>query len=89
MTHISRRQALRQSTCALALATLGGSLGGLALAVPAWADGDPWRAAQRIVDGIVVPSFADRDFAITDFGASQGADRNALPALSLTLPGLF
>ena len=87
MTHISRRQALRQSTGAVALATLGGSLGGLA--VPARAAGDPWRAAQRIVDGIVVPSFADRDFAITDFGASQGADRNALPAISLTLPGLF
>lgn len=85
MTHISRRQALRQSTGALALAALGGSLGGLALAVPARAAGDPWRAAQRIVDGIVVPRFADRDFAITDFGASPGADRNALPAVAAAI----
>ena len=57
----------------------------MALAVPAPAADDPWRAAQRIVDAIVVPAFADRDFAITDFGASPGADRNALPAVAAAI----
>jgi len=59
-----QRRALLQSICAA----------GLALVLPrTWAariPGDPWLNAQAVIDRLsVAPSFPQRDFLVTDFGA--------------------
>ncbi|HEX9151527.1 MAG TPA: glycosyl hydrolase family 28-related protein, partial [Flavobacterium sp.] len=33
---------------------------------------DPWKTMQLIIDGVKVPSFRDKTYAITDFGAQSG-----------------
>jgi polygalacturonase len=33
---------------------------------------DPWKAMQRVIDGVKVPTFRDKTYSITDFGAQAG-----------------
>lgn len=54
--------------------------GRAATSVPAMAE-DPWVGMDRILARIVAPTFPDRDFVITDFGAQAGGETDARPAL--------
>ncbi len=42
---------------------------------------DPWDKAREILMAIERPTFPDRDFNITDFGATAGGEADCLPAI--------
>jgi polygalacturonase len=89
----------RRAAIALALAALAQEAHAQA---PAAAE-DPWQRLRAILDGIRPPSFPDRDFRVTDFGArpdgatdATGAFRAAIAACAragggrvVVPPGVF
>jgi polygalacturonase len=70
MTEHSRRSFLAASGRLAGGALLGG---GLAVPVPARAAADPWDAVPEILARIVPPTFPDRTFDITRYGAKGDA----------------
>jgi polygalacturonase len=91
MSEIPRRDFLRAGLAAAAYGACGSSWGGqFAGSLPMSSQADlGWSQVPSILAGIIPPKFPDRDFLITDYGASDKNGRNSAPGINAAVQACY